>query len=81
MKQKTNSNPHADATQWYAEAMQRDSAIDAAEISRRRDIATAHNRQHQIDDAEILADQELYIQGKMPLNEYQQYLQFKHSNP
>jgi len=33
-----------------------------------------------INDADTLADQEIYIQGKMTHEEYQKYLLFKHSN-
>jgi len=80
MTQNNNPKEHSTAAEWYAEAMQRDGAMNADEISQRREIAAAHNRQHHIHDAATLADQELYIQGKMALDEYQYYLQFKHSN-
>jgi len=74
--------PHyATAADWYDAAMQRASLIDAAESAQRYAIAAAHNQQHRITDADTLADQQLYIQGKMPLEEYQRYLQFKHSTP
>lgn len=59
--------------------MQRPSAIDAAESLRRQAIADNHNRQQGITDADILADQQLYIQGKMELDEYQRYLLEKHA--
>ncbi len=59
--------------------MQRESMIDAREIQQRRNLALAHNRRHHIDDPDTLADQELYIQGKMELREYEAYLLFKHT--
>ncbi len=61
--------------------MQRASGIGDDEIDQRMAVADAHNRRHGISDADTLADQQLYIQGKMELEEYQQYLLFKHSNP
>ncbi len=60
--------------------MQRSSTIGAAESSHRADIAHAHNQQQGISNADALADQQLYIQGKMDLEEYQDYLLFKHTN-
>jgi len=72
---------YASSAQWHDAAMQRESLIDAAESDQRRAIADAYNRQHSITDADTLADQKLYIQGKMDMEEYQDYLLFKHSNP
>ncbi len=60
--------------------MQRSTVIDAAESAHRADIAHAHNQQQGISDADTLADQQLYILGKMDIEEYQEYLLFKHSN-
>jgi len=73
----SRSAPNPDA--WRQNAMQRPSAIDAAESLRRQAIADNHNRQQGITDADILADQQLYIQGKMELDEYQRYLLEKHA--
>jgi hypothetical protein len=67
------------ASAWYQTAMQRESLCDEAESNRRQALADAHN-QH-IHDADTLADQQLYIQGKMDKDEYQDYLLFKHSKP
>jgi len=72
---------YTSAAEWHHAAMQRDSLIDAAESIQRRAISDAHNRQHSISDADTLADQQLYIQGKMEMEEYQDYLLFKHSTP
>jgi len=72
---------YSSAAEWYDAAMQRDAIIDANESGQRRAIADAHNQKHGMNDASVLVDQQLYIQGKMDLEEYQHYLQFKHSNP
>jgi hypothetical protein len=64
---------------WRDAAMRCSSDISEAELSRRLAIADAYNRQQDISDPDILADQQLYIQGKMDLEEYQDYLLFKHS--
>jgi len=64
---------------WRSDAMQRAAGISDAESRRRRKVAHAHNLQEGIHDADTLADQEMYIQGKMSLEEYQRYLLFKHS--
>jgi len=71
---------YINADAWRKAAMQRESAIDDAESCRRRENATAHNLKESISDANTLADQEIYIQGKMSHEEYQHYLLFKHSN-
>jgi hypothetical protein len=65
---------------WREAAMQRSAAIDTAESSHRAAIAHAHNQQQDTSDADSLADQQLYIQGKMDMEEYQDYLLFKHAN-
>lgn len=70
---------YTNADQWRRNAMQRPAAIGADESMRRQAIAEAHNRQEGTTDADILADQQLYIQGKMDIEEYQEYLLFKHS--
>jgi hypothetical protein len=66
--------PYATADAWRAAALKRPVGVDAAEQQRRRAIAAAHHHQHGMPDAEALADQELYIQGRMDLAEYQDYL-------
>lgn len=69
------------ANDWHKDAMQRTSLCDAAESDRRRLLADAHNKKENMHDPDVLADQKLYIQGKMDVDEYQNYLLFKHSNP
>lgn len=59
--------------------MQRTSAITDTESQQRAALADAHNRREGISDTDTLADQQLYIQGKMDLDEYQAYLLLKHS--
>lgn len=61
--------------------MQRPSTIDAAESEQRRTQADTHNQANGISDPDTLADQKLYILGKMSIEEYQEYLLFKHSEP
>jgi len=76
------NHPHtfSTASQWYLAAMQRESLCNEAESKQRQALADAHNQQH-IHDADSLSDQQLYIQGKMDRDEYQDYLLFKHSKP
>jgi len=69
------------AADWRAAAMRRAGNIDDAEAGQRKAIADAHNQRQGINDADSLADQQLYIQGKMDMDEYQRYVLFKHSNP
>jgi len=69
------TNAHA----WRDAAMRRSSDINGAESNQRRAAADAYNREQGISAPDILADQQLYIQGKMDLEEYQKYLLFKHS--
>ncbi|MFQ5346058.1 MAG: hypothetical protein ACE5DZ_08895 [Mariprofundus sp.] len=64
---------------WRNAVMQRSSGISDMESRQRREIAAAHNLKEGIQDADTLADQEMYILGKMSLEEYQDYLLFKHS--
>ncbi|MDX8395167.1 MAG: hypothetical protein R8K22_01995 [Mariprofundaceae bacterium] len=72
--------PYSNADDWRNDAMQRPSLCDANESARRKTLANAHNKKEGMSDAKVLADQELYIQGKMDVDEYQNYLLFKHSN-
>ena len=67
------------AEQWYEEAMQRPDGVDYAESEKRQAQADAHNKSHSISDPDVLIDQQLYILGKMDMEEYQSYLLFKHS--
>ena len=59
--------------------MQRSSDINVTESNQRKAAADEYNRQHGISAPDILADQQLYIQGKMDIEEYQKYLLLKHS--
>jgi len=78
MNDENRSYDNADA--WRSAAMKRESDISDSELRQRKKIANAHNLKEGINDADTLADQEIYIQGKMSLEEYQSYLLFKHSN-
>lgn len=69
--------PYATPDAWREAALKRPVGVDAAEQRRRREIAEAHHRQHGMPDAQALADQELYIQGRMDLTEYRDYLLFR----
>jgi len=66
---------------WREAALQRPDGVDDSTIAQRELQAAAHNRQHQMNDPEIVADQQLYIRGKMDMDEYQAYLLLKHSQP
>ena len=80
MSPKTPNKPtYPNAAAWYTAAMQRPSLCDADESRQRQSLADAHNQQNKICDPNVLADQELYIQGKMDKDEYQDYLLFKHA--
>lgn len=80
MKPKTPNKPtYLNAAVWHAAAMQRSSLCDANKSRQRQTLADAHNQQNNIRDSNTLADQQLYIQGKMDKDEYQDYLLFKHS--
>lgn len=69
------------AEQWREEAMRRDNGVDAAESQRRREMVAAHHEgEGTRPDADRMADYELYILGKMELDEYEQYLLFKHGS-
>jgi len=64
---------------WKDEAMRRANGVDEVESERRRDMVRQHQLQEGVEiNAESLADYELYILGKMDMDEYQQYLLFKH---
>ena len=75
-----NKSQYSNPSEWREVALLRSSRICDDEINQRRVVADAHNRKHSITDADTLADQQLYILGKMDLQEYQDYLLFKHSN-
>jgi len=66
---------------WREAAMARPNGVDELESARRRSIARRHYAGDGEPDADTLADHELYILGKMTLDEYQEYLVFKHGNP
>jgi len=72
--------PFTNPDDWRKDAIQRTSLCDAAESDRRKILADSHNRKENMFDPDVLADQQLYIQGKMDVDEYQNYLLFKHSN-
>jgi len=68
------------AQAWRDAAMQRKNSVSAIEAGQRRAKAVLHYAQQQVQpNADILADHELYILGKMDMQEYEQYLLFKHS--
>ncbi|MDQ6992827.1 MAG: hypothetical protein Q9M31_05085 [Mariprofundus sp.] len=64
---------------WYEAAQLRTPALDQTAIMQRQGVADAYNSNHNISDAAVLADQQLYIQGYMEIEEYQDYLFLKHS--
>jgi len=67
------------ADAWRQAAMQRPDGVDDVESARRRAQAREHYRQTgRVPSADLLADHELFILGKMTLDEYQEYLVFKH---
>ena len=70
---------YVSAEAWWYAAMQRESTVSPEEELARRNKAHAHNQLNGIHDPDALADQELYILGKMDLQEYEAYLLFKHS--
>jgi len=70
---------YSNADVWCCAAMQRESCIDAEESCQRARLADAHNHKEGMTNPDTLADQQLYIQGKMDRDEYQDYLLFKHS--
>jgi len=58
--------------------MSRPDGVGDAEAEQRRFRADVHNHLHHVNDPDVLLDQELYILGKMDMEEYQAYLLFKH---
>jgi hypothetical protein len=67
------------AQQWYEQAMLRPNGVSEEESERRRQMVQAHHRAEGTEpDCERAADYELYILGKMDIEEYQQYLLFKY---
>jgi len=70
--------PHENPQAWFAAAMIRVSTLDHAQIQQRQAIADAHNACNGISNADMLADQKLYIQGRMEMKEYESYLLFKY---
>jgi len=70
---------YENANQWREAAMSRKDSVSEEESARRREMVQSHHLATGTEpDADTLADYELFIQGKMELNEYQQYLIFKH---
>ena len=67
------------ADEWRQAAMLRESAISEVVQQERRAKAAQHYAAGQKPDSDTLADHELYILGKMEMDEYEQYLLFKHS--
>ncbi len=60
--------------------MARENGVSVAESKRRRMLAEAHYAKEGMQpSADTLADHELYILGKMDIQEYEQYLLLKHS--
>jgi len=78
---KKQITPFHNAHDWYTAAMQRTSLCTPCESVQRQALADTHNHQQHICDDDTLADQQLYIQGKMDMDEYQNYLLFKHAKP
>jgi len=71
---------YANAVEWREAAMQRESVGSSTDIAQRRAKAALHYVSEGVTpDADTLADHELYILGKMDMQEYEQYLLFKHS--
>lgn len=66
------------AAAWREAAMARPNGVDDLEIARRRTLARQHYAGEGKPDADTLADHELYILGKMTMDEYQEYLVFKY---
>jgi len=68
------------AAEWQRVAMQRMQGVNREEQDKRREQAQVHIQSEGIQsNADLWADYELYILGKMELEEYQDYLLFKHS--
>lgn len=73
-----NGTTFESADAWRQAAMARPDGVTAEEASQRRQLAELHNSTNAISDPDTLLDQQLYILGKMDLEEYQAYLVFKH---
>ena len=70
------------ADEWRQAAMDRPNGVDKDESESRREMLRQHQLQQGVSaSSDSLADYELYIQGKMGIDEYQSYLLFKHSKP
>jgi len=71
---------YSNANEWREAAMQRENGISDTESQQRRSQAALfYQQENNAPDADTLADHELFILGKMELEEYEQYLLFKHS--
>ena len=71
---------YATAKEWCEAAMKRDNGVSDVESKQRRTLAESHYAKEDMQPtADILADHELYILGKMEIEEYEQYLLLKHS--
>jgi len=70
---------YSSAEEWRAAAIEREDGVDEAESERRREQVRRHHAAEGVEpDADQLADYELYICGKMEMDEYREYLLFKH---
>jgi hypothetical protein len=68
------------ADEWREAAMKRANGVDEGESGRRRKMLQLHQLEGGVEaDADARADYELYILGKMEIEEYQKYLFLKHS--
>jgi hypothetical protein len=68
------------ADEWREAAMKRANGVDEDESGRRRKMLQLHQLEGGVEaDADARADYELYILGKMEIEEYQKYLFLKHS--
>lgn len=76
---KSSPPPFRDAKAWYDHAMQQPSKITQHESEQRAALAREHNQREGIVDPDVLADQQLYIKGKLTRDEYEQYLLLKYS--
>jgi len=71
---------YTDANAWRDDAMQRENGVSEDESKQRREQAKVHYKSEGIvPNADIAADHELFILGKMDKKEYEQYLLLKHS--
>lgn len=70
--------PWVSSEDWAREAQARPDGVSAEEQARRRRFAQKRNAELGITDPDRIADQELYIRGKMTLEEYTAFLAFKY---